>query len=402
MKIDFEVNKLGHEKLDDNTYLVGGAVRDLMLGNEPKDLDYVVTNFTSDEIASININGEEFKQVGADFPVFLFEGDEYALTRTERKNGCGYHGFEVNSDNVPLEDDLRRRDLTINAMAFKDGKVTDPFNGVEDLKNKILRHVDEIGFKEDPLRILRVARFAARYSDFSIASDTLKMMKEMVENGEINFLTKERIWLEIEKVFLEKKSSIFFNVLEQIGALEILFPELAQLDINNFNDTLLKLNACSDILENEEFKDDSHRKTETSLVKFSVLMNQVNDEKNVFKQMEGRLGNDSKQVVKMTKLVIELEKKLKKFEELDSQETLEVFEKHFSHKHDMEKLNTILNISKAINFDKEINKDKVTELFKVLLDINAKSLDITHLKDGMKIKKEISSARLEFLKSNKR
>ena len=179
------------------TYLVGGAVRDKLLGLGVKDRDWVVVGATPEDMLQ-----RGFKQVGADFPVFLHPdtGEEYALARTERKQGRGYHGFSVYSaPDVSLEDDLRRRDLTINAMAeTENGDLVDPFNGHADLEQKKLRHVSE-AFAEDPLRILRTARFAARLQPlgFSICRETMALMREMGASGELGDLVPERVWQEI-------------------------------------------------------------------------------------------------------------------------------------------------------------------------------------------------------------
>ncbi len=210
-------------------YLVGGAVRDQLLGLEAKDRDYVVVGATPQEMAALG-----FRPVGADFPVFLHPEtkEEYALARTERKTGTGYKGFTVYSaPDVTLEDDLRRRDLTINAMAqADDGTLVDPFGGAEDLRNGVLRHVSP-AFSEDPVRILRVARFAARYAKwgFHVAHSTNTLMRRMVENGEVDALVPERVWMELERVLAEERPSVFFNVLRGCGALERLFPEIAAL-----------------------------------------------------------------------------------------------------------------------------------------------------------------------------
>lgn len=208
------------------TFLVGGAVRDLLLGLEPKDLDYVVTGATPEDMIN-----KGFTQVGADFPVFLHPEtkDEYALARTERKSGHGYNGFtcEFGSD-VTLEEDLGRRDLTINSMAMdqsEGNQIIDPYGGILDLKHKRLKHTTE-AFKDDPLRVLRICRFAARYPEFTIHHSTLELMKDMVSSGEIDHLTKERVWLELDKTFTESKPSRFFECLNQVGGLEVLFPEI--------------------------------------------------------------------------------------------------------------------------------------------------------------------------------
>jgi tRNA nucleotidyltransferase (CCA-adding enzyme) len=204
-------------------YRVGGYVRDRLLGKTPSDSDYVVVGATADEMLS-----RQFKLVGADFPVFLHPetGDEYALARTERKTGPGYKGFSIYAEpDVTLEEDLARRDLTINAMAEDErGNVIDPYGGQADLKAGVLRHVSD-AFKEDPVRILRVARFAARYG-FSIAPETTVMMCEMVVAGEVDALTPERVWQELEKSLGEAKPARFFMVLRECGALTRLFPEV--------------------------------------------------------------------------------------------------------------------------------------------------------------------------------
>ncbi|AFC21636.1 tRNA nucleotidyltransferase [Cronobacter phage vB_CsaM_GAP32] len=205
-------------------YIVGGFVRDKLLGLQPKDKDYVLVGAKPKDISYLESIG--YKQVGADFPVYLSpEGDEYALARIERKTGTGYDGFSVETQGVTLEQDLFRRDLTINAIAWDPITKThiDPYKGKEDLKNKVLKHVSD-AFKEDPLRVLRLARFAARYADFKVHKDTDSMVRQMVKNGEINHLTKERVYVEFEKAFSEQKPSIFLKYLKDIGALTVLLP----------------------------------------------------------------------------------------------------------------------------------------------------------------------------------
>jgi len=210
-------------------YLVGGAVRDKLLGLEVKDRDYVVVGATPEEMVE-----KGFKPVGADFPVFLHPKtkEEYALARTERKSGRGYKGFTVYaSPEVTLEQDLERRDLTINAMAEdENGNLVDPFNGAADLRDGRLRHVSP-AFVEDPVRILRVARFAARYAKwgFRVAHSTSNLMREMVDNGEIDALVPERVWAEMERALGEPKPSRFVHVLRACGALQKLFPEIEAL-----------------------------------------------------------------------------------------------------------------------------------------------------------------------------
>ncbi len=207
-------------------YLVGGAVRDKLLGLPVQDRDYVVVGATPEEMVA-----QGFKPVGADFPVFLHPEtkEEYALARTERKSGHGYKGFKVYAaPDVTLEDDLRRRDLTINAMAEDEqGRLVDPFGGAGDLRNGVLRHVSD-AFAEDPVRILRVARFAARYAKwgFHVAHGTNQLMRRMVESGEVDHLVAERVWAEMERALGEDRPSRFFEVLRGCGALQRLFPEI--------------------------------------------------------------------------------------------------------------------------------------------------------------------------------
>ena len=207
-------------------YQVGGAVRDRLLGAEVKDRDWVVTGATPEQMIELG-----FKKVGADFPVFLHPdtGEEYALARTERKKGRGYRGFEVfASSDVTLEDDLARRDLTINAMAEdEDGNLIDPFDGRADLDNRVLRHVT-VAFREDPLRVLRVARFAARF-DYGVADDTLTLMGEIAASGELQTLTSERVWQELRRALGAPFPARFIAVLRECGALVEIFPEIDKL-----------------------------------------------------------------------------------------------------------------------------------------------------------------------------
>ena len=210
-----------------NVYCVGGAVRDELVGLPVKDKDYVVVGSTVQAMLDAG-----YKPVGKDFPVFLHPKthEEYALARTERKTGAGYKGFVVHAAaDVTLEQDLARRDLTINAIAKdKDGKLIDPFNGVADIQAKILRHVSD-AFAEDPVRILRAARFSARFTEFTIAPETLTLMRQMVEAGEVDALVSERVWQELAKGLMESRPSRMFEVLRACGALHKILPELDKL-----------------------------------------------------------------------------------------------------------------------------------------------------------------------------
>lgn len=217
-----------------DTYLVGGAVRDKLLGHKVYDHDFVVVGATIEQMLALG-----FKQVGKDFPVFLHPKtkEEYALARTERKQGQGYTGFVCNANTaVTLEEDLLRRDLTINAMAmpFADTvdslNIIDPYNGQIDLDNRILRHVSS-AFVEDPLRVLRVARFAARYHiyGFTVADETIQLMAKISKSGELAALSGERIWQEMQRSLAENNPEVFFQVLRDCGALEKIWPEINSL-----------------------------------------------------------------------------------------------------------------------------------------------------------------------------
>ncbi len=212
-------------------YLVGGAVRDRLLGRPVHDRDWVVVGATPAEMEA-----QGFLPVGRDFPVFLHPAtrEEYALARTERKSGHGYRGFAVHAaPDVTLEEDLSRRDITINSIA--EGPVDssapgliDPYGGARDIEARVLRHVTD-AFREDPVRILRVARFAARFTDFHVAPETLQLMREMVEAGEADHLVPERVWQELARGLMEARPSRMFEVLRDCGALAVLLPEVARL-----------------------------------------------------------------------------------------------------------------------------------------------------------------------------
>ncbi len=206
------------------SYTVGGAVRDALLGLPVVDRDYVVVGATPEQMTALG-----YQPVGQDFPVFLHPQthEEYALARTERKSGSGYKGFTVYAaPEVTLEEDLHRRDLTINAIAQDAaGNLIDPYRGQADLEARIFRHVSA-AFAEDPVRILRVARFAARFSEFSVAPETRELMRQMVDAGEVDALVPERVWQELSRGLMEKQPSRLFEVLRECGALSRLFPEI--------------------------------------------------------------------------------------------------------------------------------------------------------------------------------
>ncbi len=220
------------------TYRVGGSVRDELLGLPVKDRDWVVVGATPEQMSAAG-----YLPVGKDFPVFLHPEtrEEYALARTERKTARGYKGFAIHtSPEVTLEEDLARRDLTINSIAVHgqwtlgngrndaENGLIDPYGGRRDLRERVLRHVTD-AFREDPVRILRVARFAARFADFRVAPETLQLMREMVEHGEADHLVAERVWQELSRGLMEDMPSRLFDVLAECGALKVLLPEVDRL-----------------------------------------------------------------------------------------------------------------------------------------------------------------------------
>ena len=228
-------------------YLVGGAIRDRLLGlPAPYENDWVVVNGTPDELIA-----QGYIKVGKSFPVFIDpkSGEEYALARTERKTGEGYHGFEFDAGpHVTLEEDLSRRDLTINAIAQNhDGVLLDPFNGQKDIENKTLRHVSD-AFQEDPLRVLRIARFKAKLSpfDFVIAEETKTLINEIVDRGELSSLVPERTWLETEKVLQGVGFNEYFKTLIEFKALNDTYPDLAGLDVSFFSHPIIQKAADED------------------------------------------------------------------------------------------------------------------------------------------------------------
>jgi tRNA nucleotidyltransferase (CCA-adding enzyme) len=218
-------------------FVVGGAVRDALMGQRVNDRDWVVVGSTPEAMSA-----KGYVPVGKDFPVFLHPQtrEEYALARTERKTARGYKGFAVQANpSVTLEEDLARRDLTVNAMAVPEalahaapeawaGQIVDPYGGQADLYNQVLRHVTE-AFAEDPVRVLRVARFAARFANFSVADETMALMRQMVEDGEVDHLVPERVWQELAKGLMSAKPSRMFEVLRECGAIKVLLPELERL-----------------------------------------------------------------------------------------------------------------------------------------------------------------------------
>ena len=276
-------------------YLVGGAVRDALLNRKVVERDYVVVGATPEEMLS-----QGFTQVGKDFPVFLHPKtqEEYALARTERKSGKGYTGFVCDaSSSVTLEEDLLRRDLTVNAIAQDNyGKLIDPYGGKKDLENRVLRHVSE-AFSEDPLRVFRVARFATRYAylGFTIATETMALMQSMAQSGELSTLSAERVWQETKRSLLEKTPHVFFTVLNQAHGLNDWFTELE----SNLDTALATLKTAVDLekAKNESFvkdtgsetplPDSSNSETARLITRFTALLIHLNEEE--AKQLCSRL-----------------------------------------------------------------------------------------------------------------
>ncbi len=247
---------MNHPEKKLQTYLVGGAVRDQIMGVAIKDRDWVVVGSSVEQMRALG-----FKQVGKDFPVFLHpsSGEEYALARSERKTAKGYHGFEFDSHaEITLQQDLQRRDLTMNAIAMDcEGNLIDPFGGQQDIKDKLIRHVSD-AFAEDPVRILRVARFAARYAakEYRVCEQTQAMMAQMVAQGEVDALVAERVWQEMHASLQERHCAVFFRVLRDCGALKRILPEVDALfgvpqtekyhpEIDTGIHTLMSLEAAS-------------------------------------------------------------------------------------------------------------------------------------------------------------
>jgi len=271
-----------------DVYLVGGAIRDRLLGLTSQEKDWVVINATPSDLTKLG-----YKQVGKSFPVFIHPktGEEYALARKEMKSGKGYYGFKIDSSpNVTLEEDLYRRDLTINAMAEDNtGQIIDPFNGQKDLSNRVLRHVSA-AFVEDPLRVLRVSRFKAKLHDlnFEIAPETIKLLEEIVESGELETLVPERIWQETYKALCEPRFDQYFQTLINLKAFSQVFPEITHLN-SDFSENHIvqaaikkevspKIKFCSIFLVMLE---DNHQSLKDIVIGIQERMNIPNDFKNL-------------------------------------------------------------------------------------------------------------------------
>jgi len=271
-----------------DVYLVGGAIRDRLLGLTSQENDWVVINATPSDLTRLG-----YKQVGKSFPVFIHPktGEEYALARKEIKSGKGYYGFQIDSSpDITLEEDLYRRDLTINAIAedYK-GQIIDPFDGQKDLSNRVLRHVSD-AFVEDPLRVLRVSRFKAKLYDlnFEIAPETIKLLEEIVKSGELETLVPERIWQETYKALCEPRFDQYFQTLIDLRALNQIFPEITHMN-PDFSDNYIvqavikkkaspKIKFCSIFLV---ILEDNHQSLKDAIITMQKRMNIPNDFKNL-------------------------------------------------------------------------------------------------------------------------
>jgi tRNA nucleotidyltransferase (CCA-adding enzyme) len=265
-------------------YLVGGAVRDKLLGLPIKEQDWVVVGSTPQEMLK-----KGYKQVGKEFPVFLHPrtNEEYALARTERKTHAGYKGFDFDvTPTISLEEDLLRRDLTINAMAETlEGELIDPYHGKQDLEQKILRHVSP-AFAEDPVRILRVGRFLARYEGFHVAPETMALMKAMVKAGEVDALVAERVWKELERALTEKYPENFFSTLVECGAFVKLFPHLTLAHI----DQLAKIAALEEVAQQKP----------SSITRFAIMLHNLPKQSISALCQQYRVPNDYKELAILT------------------------------------------------------------------------------------------------------
>ena len=276
-----------------DVYLVGGAIRDRLLGLTSQEKDWVVINATPSDLTKLG-----YKQVGKSFPVFIHPktGEEYALARKEIKSGKGYYGFKIDSSpNVTLEEDLYRRDLTINAMAEdQKGHIIDPFNGQKDISNRVLRHVSD-AFVEDPLRVLRVSRFKAKLHDlsFAIAPETKKLLEEIVESGELQTLVPERIWQETYKALCEPRFDQYFQTLIDLRAFDQIFPEISDINSNVSENHILQVAIKKEISPKIKFcsiflvmLEDNHQSLKDAITAMQERINIPKDYKNLVLLLE--------------------------------------------------------------------------------------------------------------------
>lgn len=366
-------------------YKVGGCIRDELLNKKPKDIDYVVINSSEEEMLKLG-----FEKVGKSFPVFLHPDtrDEYALARTEKNTGNGYNDFITNTKNVSLIQDLKRRDLTINAIAKdENNNYIDPFNGIQDIKNKILRHTSE-KFIEDPLRIIRIARFNARYPEFKIAKETKILIKEMINKDMLKNITNERYWKEISRVFFEKKPFLFFKILNEFDALKYIIKDYTKDSTKNIY-LIEKVKKLNLFLENKKITDFE----KIGIYYYYLVLNTENN-KNInlpkIKEYEMilKLFNENKLNIKLTNFKKDIKEK-----NIDN--IINIYELLRQKKN---LLNMILNIHKFN--DKKFNITEFNHIYNLLSEIKFNKeifnkLGVNEIKDT--IYKERKKTLLKFL-----
>ena len=357
-------------------YLVGGAVRDKLLGREIKERDFVVVGATEEQMLQLG-----FKKVGRDFPVFLHPktNEEYALARTERKTGKGYTEFSCFAEpSVTLEEDLKRRDLTINAMAEDDaGNIIDPYNGRADLKNKILRHISET-FAEDPVRILRIARFAAKFGDFTVHPSTITLMKKMLADGEVDALVPERVWQEFIRALSENNPERFFEVLNDCDVLPKLFPEINSI----FSQAIINLSKATKI-------------SQKTTVRFAAIFQSLTIQE--LSNFCRRLKVPAK-YKKLASLTIINKAEFEKTDQLSPTETLELLEKldAFRNRDRFEEFLLASETALPIENFPSPQFVKLRDSLNRISTLNIKNLIAKNL-SGTEIKKIIHEARLKQL-----
>tara|TARA_B100000029_G_scaffold258237_2_gene254914 strand:+ start:4158 stop:5285 length:1128 start_codon:yes stop_codon:yes gene_type:complete len=372
------------------TYLVGGAIRDRLLGLPgPHEKDWVVVNGTPDQLKA-----KGYKKVGKSFPVFINpeNGEEHALARKENKTSSGYHGFEFDAGpDITLEEDLRRRDLTINAIAEdQNGNLIDPFRGQDDIKNRVLRHVSQ-AFREDPLRVLRIARFKAKLSqfDFIIAEETIELVNKIVSSGELSSLVPERTWLETEKVLKADDFNKYFITLINLNAFNAIYPDLKDLDSEFFsNDLILKAS-----------KQDYSPEVRFASIFYSLMRKGEKDIKNRVKSMSEnmRFANSYKKLpLMLNKCLAMIEEDISKF---TAEHQLRIIESidAIRNPENLDQISDLVMLDQSIDLT-----EKMTLLQKSLG--NAKNIKINNLDEsklaGNEIADRMRELRLKAIESN--
>ena len=354
-------------------YLVGGAVRDELLGLPVREKDWVVVGATPEKMIALG-----FKPVGKEFPVFLHPKthQEYALARTERKIAKGYKGFSFyTAPDVTLEEDLRRRDLTINAVAkTPEGNFIDPYGGQQDLKNKVLRHVSS-AFQEDPVRILRLARLATKFPKFSIHLETLGLMKKMTGSGEVNALVPERVWQELVRALANEAPTRFFKVLNDCGALAILFP------------TLHHKGKGIDILSQIA------NKTSSPIIRFAALLSDLSPEVIQQPTLQYRVPNEYTDLAIM---VSQFKESYKNIKRMNEKKLLNFILKTDALRRD-ERFENFLFICASLHSPSANNADKIKKAIKAIKSINIEPLQKKQLK-GRDFAKALEALRLEAIR----